>query len=267
MRASGRYQARYRGPDGLMHSADGTFPDTKSAERWLTLKEAEVIRGEWVAPLGVRVKLGEYAAQWIRERPIQPRTRELYEGLLRLHIVPFLGPRTLDRLTPAAIRTWRRTLLDKGRSEIVAAKAYRLLRAVLNAAVREDRLIRENPCRIPGFDKEVAVERPVGTVGQVVALAGAVDRRYRALVFVAAFTGLRWGELVALRSRDLDLDSGTVRVARKFAELQNGERVPGPPKSAAGVRTVAIPSLVVEVLRRRVQAVIYAYQTGLVSGG
>lgn len=64
----------------------------------------------------------------------------------------------------------------------------------------------------------------------------------------AAFTGLRWGELVALRRIDLDLDSGTVRVARKFAELQDGRRVAGRPKSTAGVRTVALPTVLVNVV-------------------
>jgi integrase len=57
------------------------------------------------------------------------------------------------------------------------------------------------------------------------------------------------GELVALRVRDVDLDTGVVHVVRKFAELQNGERVPGRPKSDAGSRTVALPSVLVVVVR------------------
>ena len=65
----------------------------------------------------------------------------------------------------------------------------------------------------------------------------------------AAFTGLRWGEIVALRVSDLDLDLGTVRVARKFAELQDGRRVSGRPKSSASVRTVALPTVLVQVVR------------------
>jgi integrase len=68
-------------------------------------------------------------------------------------------------------------------------------------------------------------------------------------VIFAAFTGLRWGELVALRLRDVDLDAGVVHVVRKFAELQKGERVPGRPKSDAGFRTVALPSVLVQVVR------------------
>ena len=92
-----------------------------------------------------------------------------------------------------------------------------------------------------GFDKEPTSERPTASVDQVWRLAALMPRRFRALVIFAAFTGLRWGELVALRPRDVDLDTGVVHVVRKFAELRNGERVPDRPKSDAGFRTVALP--------------------------
>ena len=232
-----------------MHAAPMTFERKTDAERWLTLLEGRIIRGEWSSPEGARLVLADYAGRWIRERQLQPRTRELYESQLRNHINPYLGSRTLDKVHPQTIRRWRQFLLDEGRSPIVAAKSYRLLRAVFNTAVKEDRLIAENPCRIRGYDKEEIAERPVGSVSGVVALSELIDRRYRALVLLAALTGLRWGEMVALRASDLDLDRGTVRVARKFAELQNGRREPGPPKSAAGVRTIVMPAALVEVMR------------------
>lgn len=119
----------------------------------------------------------------------------------------------------------------------------------MNTAVKDDRLLRENPCRMRGFDKEPTSERPTASVDQVWRLAVLMPRRFRALVIFAAFTGLRWGELVALRVRDVDLDTGVVHVVRKFAELQNGERVPGRPKSEAGFRTVALLSVLVAVVR------------------
>ena len=72
-------------------------------------------------------------------------------------------------------------------------------------------------------------ERPTASVEQVWRLSAPMPPRFRALVIFAAFTGLRWGELVALRGRDVDLDAGLVHVVRKFAELQNGERLPGRP--------------------------------------
>jgi integrase len=77
-------------------------------------------------------------------------------------------------------------------------------------------LIRRNPCRIKGADREHSPERPVLTVTQVYALAEAVSLRYRALILLAAFTSLRWAELVALRPGDIDLDARTVRVTRQL---------------------------------------------------
>jgi len=176
------------------------------------------------------------------------RDRELYLMLLRLHIMPWFADRALDRISPQSVRSWRTELLSQGRSELTAAKSYRLLRAILNTAARDDRLIRENPCRMRGFDKEQTSERPTASVDQVWRLSALMPRRFRALVLFAAFTGLRWGELVALRPGDVDLDAGVVHVVRKFAELQDGSRVPGRPKSDAGFRTVALPAALVTVV-------------------
>ena len=92
---------------------------------------------------------------------------------------------------------------------MTVAKAYRLLKAILNTAVDEG-LIRRNPCRIKGAGQERSAERPVLTVSQVYALADATDARYRVLVLLAAFTSLRWGELAALRRSDIDISARTV---------------------------------------------------------
>jgi integrase len=158
----------------------------------------------------------------VRERELQPRTRELYESLLRSHIRPYLGSRSLDKINSQAVRTWRKRLLDDGRTPIIAAKSHRLLRAVLNTAVNEDRLLRavlntavnedrlltENPCRMRGYDKEETGERPVGPVSTVITLSEVIERRYRALVLFAAFTGLRWVGSWHCESLILILSSG-----------------------------------------------------------
>lgn len=129
------------------------------------------------------------------------------------------------------------------------AKAYRLLRAILNTAVKEDELIRVNPCRIPGADQEHPAERPVLTVRQVMTLADKMPKRYRALILLATFGCLRWGEVAALQRCDVDLDAGTVRVRQAFTEQRGKGMVLGPPKSKAGLRTVSIPASVVMEIR------------------
>ncbi|WP_308369220.1 MULTISPECIES: site-specific integrase [unclassified Streptomyces] len=92
-------------------------------------------------------------------------------------------------------------------------------------------------------------ERPTATVEEVYALAAAVQPRYRALVLMAGLLGLRWGELIGLHRRDIDLDHQAVRVRRAVAELSNGQREIKAPKSAAGKRTVTIPGVIVSEIR------------------
>src|SRR6476620_3719658 len=83
---SGRFQARYTGPDGLERTAPSTFETARLASNWLTVVESEILKGEWHAPEAGEVGLTEYGHRWIAERKLAPRTREGYEDLFRLHI-------------------------------------------------------------------------------------------------------------------------------------------------------------------------------------
>ena len=198
------------------------------------------------------------------------------------------------------VREWRATLLGNGVSVSVAAKAYRLLRAIMTTAVDEDNMLVRNPCRIKGAGDEDASERPVLTVRQVFDLAERVgrrpvgnirgvpdghrlrfsrngqkrtspewyatrqeaaralwkmaddgradcthDRRFYALVLLATFASLRWGEATALRRGDVDLEAGTVRIRAAYVERSTGEMLLGPPKSKAGRRVVGIPAAII----------------------
>lgn len=245
---SGRFQARYLGPDGMERKAPHTFETERQAAKWLTIIESEIIKGDWAAPEAGEVLLSEYGQTWISERKLAPRTRENYEDLFRLRIRPYLGELALGAIRPQTIRSWRKRLLDGGTPEPQAVKAYSLLRAILNTAVKEDEIIRQNPCRIKGYDKYHTPERPIATVAQVYKLADAMPARFRALILVAAFSGLRWGELAALRRSDVDLATGVVRVPRKLAALRNRMEF-GPPKSEAGNRTVTLPAAALKALK------------------
>jgi len=247
---SGRFQARYRGPDGLLRSAPETFPRKSDAERYLTLVEAQMARGDWVDPMRAQVKLGDYAERWIVHRPnLRPRSVELYTWLLRCHISPYLGGVPLGKLDTALIREWRARLLGNGVSHSTTAKAYRLLRAVLMTAVNEDGILPRNPCRIPGAGEEKPPERPVLTAREVFALADEMPKRLRAMVLLATFASLRYGEITALQRKDIDTGTGVVRVRQAFVELDRGGLLLGPPKSRAGRRSVAVPESVMPAIR------------------
>jgi integrase len=137
-------------------------------------------------------------------------------------------------------------------SAVTVAKAYSLLKAVLHTAA-DDGLIRRNPCRIKGASVGKSQERPVLSARQVFDLASAIDPRYRALLLLAVFGSLRWGELAALRRTDVDLAAHTVRVSRQLAELPSGGFGFAPPKSDAGKRVVVIPAVIMPIVREHVE--------------
>ena len=251
---SGRWQAWHVGPDGQPVRSPSTFTTKGDAGRWLDGIRTDMDRGRWIDPTAGRVPLDTFAWTWLRDRPLRPRTRELYDGLLRLHILPALGAVQLAHLTPPKIGAWFADL-TRGRypGAPTAAKAYRLLRTVVGTAVT-DGIIAADPCDIEGAGRERADERPVATVAEVYALADAVGPEHRLLVLLACFAGLRLGELQALRRRHVDLDSAALRIVEQTLVLRDGTHLTGPPKTDAGLRVVALPESVVDELRKHLVA-------------
>jgi integrase len=251
---SGRYQARYRGPDGRLHNAPHTFERKSEASRWLSFKDTEITQGEWISPELAMKKFREYAGEWMRDRVLKVRTEELYRGLLRNHLLPTFGDLSMGDIEESTVRRWRKERLEAGKKAkrpfgpVTVAKAYRLLHAIFTTAV-EDRIVRRNPCRIEGAGKEESDEREIISLPVVFAIAKAVPVRYRALVLLATFADLRWGELAGLRRENVDLDACEIRVVETLAEMDKGGLRPETPKSRAGKRTVAFPAELVPELR------------------
>jgi integrase len=251
---SGRWQARYRGLDGRLVTAPRTFATKGDAGRWLASVEADRARGIWLDPTSGRVRLDEYAKAWLESRVnLAPRTREIYDLQLRLHIVPnmrpdvpALGSLYLCDITPDVVRSWYAALAAT-RTKSVAAKAYVRLRQILNQAVNDDRLVK-NPCRIDAGGAERHPEQRFISLAELFDLAAAVPDRYRALVLTAGLGGLRQGELFGLRCRDLDLLHESVTVRRKRIRLASGDVLEDDPKTDAGRRKVALPQPLVEAL-------------------
>ena len=129
------------------------------------------------------------------------------------------------------------------------AKAYRLLHAIFTTAAYQDRIVRRNPCSIDGAGKEDSHEREIVPLPVVFTIARKVPVRYRALVLLATFADLRWGELAGLRRENIDLAACEVRVVETLAEPDQGSLRPETPKSRAGRRTVAFPAELVPELR------------------
>ncbi|MET7464147.1 hypothetical protein [Nonomuraea sp. NPDC005501] len=96
----------------------------------------------------------------------------------------------------------------------------------------DDQLIKRNHCRIKGADQEKSPERPVLTVAQVYRLVDVIEHRYRTLLLLGTFAGLRWDELTGLRRRDLDLDAGTVKVEHQLIQITGKGLIFTDPRSA-----------------------------------
>jgi integrase len=195
-----------------------------------------------VNPKAGKVTLADHHTDWRRSADLRPKTAQLYDGLWKRHIEPKLGNVELGQLTTARVRAWHRELARSASNDI-AAKAYRLLRAMLSLAV-EDKLIAANPCQgrsLKHAGREDARERPVATVAEVEALAAGMPERWSLLVLLAGWLGLRRGELLGLQRGDIDLLRRTVRIERSAVYMDNGSRMVGEPKTKAGRRTVAIP--------------------------
>ena len=156
---SGRYQVRSRGPDGIDRPAPETFRTKGDAEVWLTMKEAEIRRGDWIDPDAGKVRFLDYAESWINDHVLKPRTEELYRGLLANHLLAAFGNMDLSVIRETDVRRWRKGRLAAGPQQkrpfgpVTVAKAYRLLHSIKNTAV-EDGKIRRNPCRIKGAGHE-----------------------------------------------------------------------------------------------------------------
>jgi integrase len=254
---SGRYRVRIITPDGRRVSL-GTHPSKRAAEAAYARSVTEQADGKNLAPRAKCTTFAEYASRWLDSRltsrgePLRPRTRELYENELELHILPTFGAVALTRIATGNVRTWSASMRrPEGPGASTAAKCYRLLRTIMGTAV-EDGLVVTNPCTIKGAGVEPSSERPIITVAQAFELADLVGPRFQSVVLLAAFVGLRRGEMLGMRRRDLDLGAGIVCVDQQRQLSRNGTHIVGPPKTEAGRRVVSVPASLIDDLHRHV---------------
>ena len=257
---SGYTQASYVHDDGRRYTAPHTFSTMMDAEGWLRDERKLIDQGEWTPPQGrdqakalAGVALREFAEGWLCQRDLTPKTRALYRDLLNSRILPVLGDETLRAVTPATVQAWWAGLGKETPTR--NTHAYQLLKAIYNTA-REDKLITENPCQIKTAGKPPKPRdvQPL-TPAELVKVAESVPEHYRAAVAVAAWCGLRFGELIELRRKDVHV-SGDLMVLkiRRAATIVDKKLVTGMPKTEAGVRDVTVPPHVAQMLKAHMKA-------------
>ncbi len=241
-----RWYMRYRDPTGQQRTK--TFDRKIDAERYLVSIETTKLTGSYIDPKRSAVTVGEFARQWkAAQAHLKPSTRERYAGILRSHVEPRWALVRLADVGHAAVQAWVSDLAER-RSASVAGKAHRVLSLVLSLAVRDGRLLR-NPADGVGVPREVRKERRYLSHQQVQTLANAGGSDGLVIVFLA-YTGLRFGEMAALRVRRLDLLRRQIEVAESVTSV-NGVLVWGTPKGHTH-RWVGIPRFVAELLAEHV---------------
>jgi len=163
-----------------------------------------------------------------------------YRGLLRLHILPWFAKAPLGRIERAHIQQWISELIARGVGPGTVRNAYRVLARILQEA-ENARMIARNPARRIPLPKSTREEMRFLSAEEIGRLGDAIDARHRALILMAGFTGLRWGELAGLRAEHLDLLRGTVDVREALTEAGSGVVRIVPTKTGQR-RTVPLPA-------------------------
>lgn len=260
---SGRLRARYRGPDGRRYTAPTLFLTKKDARGWLAIRHADIIKGQWMPPDAQELPqraltFKTYADTWMSQRDLKDRTREHYAKLLEDHIVPRFGALPIASITSDDVRAWHAAMGTK--TPTMRAHCYGLLRTIM-ATAASDGKIKVNPCVIRGAGtaRRVHKIRPA-TVDELAIIAQEMPEQYRAMVLLAGWCALRFGELTELRRRDVIIVEpteqqlatavanaqdppeayGIVRVERAVVRIESGFDVTSP-KSDAGRRDVEMP--------------------------
>lgn len=284
----GKWQAFYADPHGttrtsktgkstpVRHNAPHTFDSRGDAEAWLVDERRLISAGTWTPPAIRKAEransgmplFGAYAETWIDERkvkgrPLAARTRDHYRVLLANYLEPF-AHLPLDAITPSLVTGWYDAFVPMTKKHqgkktdggTTKAHTYSFARAVLNTAISADGPIagRTNPFAIRGAGVSPDPKREeLATSGEVDIMLDVIRPKWRAAILVGLWTGLRAGEVLELRRRDVDLEHRVLRVRRAVSRSKEAGVHVKAPKSDAGIRRQRIPKALVEPLRQHLK--------------
>ncbi|HEX4436678.1 MAG TPA: tyrosine-type recombinase/integrase [Solirubrobacteraceae bacterium] len=249
-----KWQARYTDPTDQLRRIEKTFRTKNEAQDWLTQQQASVLRGEHQDPRRADRPFADAVAAWRETRlpTLAPKTRDRYEDVLRLHLEPEFGRVPLTALTREVVKRYFARLQREGRTsgrehpgDPLSAGSIRKIQTVLSSVLSEAvemGMIRVNPAMRMRLPAPAKGDMTILTAAEVRCLADAVDQHYRVAILLAANTGMRAGELWALRRRDVDLLRGVIHLRQSVKRDTAAEDAPkktvdaygrevGPPKS------------------------------------
>lgn len=252
-----RHTGYYRDPEGKTRSA-GTFPSQRAALRAAQRCDARVEDGSWLNRQAGRITFRRYVEDvWWPSRHLEASTKAGYRSYLDRHFLPFFGDLSMAAILPSTVQSWVTQASAGGLSPRSIVKYHVMLHSVFKRAVR-DRVIGYNPCADTELPKVITRKTRILTPPEFQVLLTHIPDRFVPLVLTEIETGLRWGELIALRPRHVDFLRRTVTVEETIVEVPRkvsptGERfmVKPYPKDDEP-RTVGVRQELLEVLSQHI---------------
>jgi len=248
------WRARFQLPDGSWDSEPG-FATRDAAVNYGREQEADIRRGIWKDPERGKILFKDWAERWIDAQDVSSLTMERYRTRLRIHLVPAWGDRPLADIKPLKVEAWATALAEGGMKPNTLSVTRGLLVTMLEDAVYEG-LIDFNPAqrrkRRGRYKRRTHTEKVWVYEADVLRVANNLRVLRGEWAFVlavlAAFTGMRWGELVGLKREFVWLERGAVRVEWQLVEHDDGSFEEKEPKYGSR-RTLPIPPFLVTILR------------------
>lgn len=213
-----RYVGMYRDVDDRQRSA-GTFKTRREALREAERQEIHIDEGRWFDASKGSITFRCYVEQeWLPNKRISPSTLAAYRSYLDKHFYPAFGDRAMSRITRSTIRDWVTSASKGGLSARSIAKYHTMLRSIF-ARAAIDELIPSNPCAHTEIPRATGKVRRTLTPEDFNKLISSVPEQHRLLVETAIETGMRWGELIALKPVHIDFLRRRVIVAETIVEV------------------------------------------------
>ena len=203
---SGAFQVRYRDPNGRQRARN--FTRKTDATRFAAAVETDKVRGDWMDPRLGKVTFEEWADEWLGQLShLKPKTRLDYEVTLRRHVLPTLATAPVGSIDRPTMKRFANDLVEGGAGPDVVRIAVQVARSVLGVAVDAGAL-KANPATALKLARPRKAEQFFLSPEEVDALAEAIAPPYDTLIRFAAYTGLRAGEIGALRVKRIDFLRG-----------------------------------------------------------
>lgn len=240
---SGRWQARYYVTEGTEQTSRsaGTFTTKRDAQDAIDGELAKIRAGKWIDPLLSKITVKDWSERWYAARSPSRKIRSFLDA----RILPKWGEWSLEDVKNLHVKTWVRELVADGLAPETIRGLYRTFSTLMTDAVHEN-LLPKSPCwpKRDGLPTVTRTKLHYLTIYEGRRLIELAGGRYKAMFHLALWTGLRWGELAALRWEDVDLSGNVIHVIRSVRR----DGTVGPPKNDKA-RDVVIDPITADVLK------------------